>query len=370
MFLNTGLLEQSDSALEVIGTMAHETGHVAHGDLSRLPEMEKQALLQALGSLLIAGAAGVGSGNAGVGVGTMLGGVSMAERRFLSFTRVQEENADTAAMRFLDRVKWSGQGLLDLFTKLEQEEALSANRMDPYLLTHPLTRDRIAFVRRHVEEMHGQDMRLPADFEPRFQMTKAKLIGFLDPLGTVTQRYKAQDPSASARYARAVVEHRTGHSDRAVRLLDGLIAEQPGNPYLYELKGQMLFESGQVRAAIPPYQTALRLAPDEALIHQSLGHVMIETDDKTMLQPAIAQLKLAQRYEQDDDATWHMLGIAFGRLGVMGEANLALAEESMLLGDLPNARRFARLAAEALPVGPAKVRALDISNAVRKENRP
>jgi predicted Zn-dependent protease len=201
-------------------------------------------------------------------------------------------------------------------------------------------------------------------------MVKAKLIGFLDPLGTVMQRYKAQDPSAPARYARAVAEHRTGHSDRAVRLLDGLIAAQPGNPYLYELKGQMLFESGQVRAAIPPYQTAIRLAPGEALIHQSLGHAMIEADDRTMLQPAIAQLQLAQRYELDDDQTWHMLGIAFGRLGNMGEANLALAEESMLLGDLPNARRFARLAAEALAVGPSRLRALDISNAVKKENRP
>ncbi|MBV9251445.1 MAG: M48 family metalloprotease, partial [Acetobacteraceae bacterium] len=69
MFLNTGLIQQSGSAIEVIGTMAHETGHVQHGDITRMPEAEHDMLLQALGSLLIAAAAGVASGNPGVGVG-------------------------------------------------------------------------------------------------------------------------------------------------------------------------------------------------------------------------------------------------------------------------------------------------------------
>lgn len=65
MFLNTGLPEQADPALEEIGTMAHETGPLAHGDVANLAKMQRQALLQAPGSLLIAAVAGMGSGNAG-----------------------------------------------------------------------------------------------------------------------------------------------------------------------------------------------------------------------------------------------------------------------------------------------------------------
>lgn len=41
----------------------------------------------------------------------------------------------------------------------------------------------------------------------------------------------------------------------------------------------------------------------------------------------------------------------------------------MLENDIPAARRFAREAAEALPQGPSRLRARDISNAVNKENR-
>lgn len=368
LFINTGLIQQAGSALEVIGPLAHETGHVAHGDISRLPEMAHDAFLQTLGTLLIAAAAGVASHDPGVGMGAMLGGTSMAQRSLMSFSRVQEEAADDAALHYLDKLHWSARGMLALFDKLEQQEALTVAYQDPYLIDHPLTEDRIAFVRHHVATSPYSNAPLPAGFESGFRMVRAKLDGFLDDPATVLRKYPAGDGSAPARYARAIAEHRLGHDADAVRLLDGLIRAQPDNPWLAELKGQILFESGQLRAALPPYQAAVRLAPTQPLIRQSLARVMVETGDAALLRPAVAQFQLAQRQERDDPETWHLLGIAWGRLGNLGEANLALAEEAMLEDNIPAARRFAREAARMLPQGPARLRALDISNAVKKEN--
>lgn len=369
MFINTGMIQQANSALEVIGPIAHETGHVAHGDLSRLPEQAMQAMVQSLGSLLIGAAAGAASGNPGVGMGAALGGASMAQRRFMSFSRAQEESADQSALRYLDRLGWSASGMLTMFAKLEQEEALIVNRRDPYLITHPMSRERYLFVQRHVEARGDRGPGGAAVFEPPFLMVKAKLIGFIDAPGTVARVYPDSDRSAPARYARAVLDHRMGHRESAVRLLDGLIHEQPSNPWLRELKGQVLFEGGKAAAALPAYQDAVRLAPDQPLIRQSLGHAMIETGDRAMLQQAVAQLQMAQRYGRDDDRTWRLLGIAWGRMGNIGEASLALAEEAMLGNDILTARRFARQAADVLPPGPSRLRALDISNAVKRENR-
>jgi predicted Zn-dependent protease len=45
VFVKTGLIMRANSALAVVGTMAHETGHVLHGEVSRGPEMT--ALLNA-----------------------------------------------------------------------------------------------------------------------------------------------------------------------------------------------------------------------------------------------------------------------------------------------------------------------------------
>ncbi|MGE0226757.1 MAG: M48 family metalloprotease [Acetobacteraceae bacterium] len=369
MFVHTGLIQQANSPLEVIGPIAHETGHVAHGDISRLPEMAFNAMIQSLGSLLIGAAAGVASREPGVGMGAAMGGASMAERRFMSFSRSQEEAADQAALRYLDRLGWSAAGMLAVFTKLEQEEALIVNRRDPYLITHPMTRDRYNFVRRHVQARPDMTPAGTALFDAPFGMVKAKLSGFLDAPAIVARTYPAADTSAPSRYARAVLEHRMGRRDAAVVLLDGLIAEQPSSPWLHELKGQVLLEGGKAAAAVAAYQMAVRYAPEQPLIRQSLGHALIETGDPGNFRQAVSHLQMAQRQARDDDRTWHLLGIAWGRLGNLGEANLALAEEAMLLGDLANARRFARMAAEALPEGPSKLRALDISNAVKKENR-
>lgn len=369
MFIHTGLIQQANSALEVIGPIAHETGHVAHGDISRLPEMAYQAMIQSLGSLLIGAAAGAASRNPGVAVGTALGGASMAERQFMSFSRAQEESADQSALGYLDRLGWSAAGMMTMFSRLEQEEALVVNRRDPYLLTHPMTRDRFNFVQRHVQAKSNIAVGTTTAFEAPFQMVKAKLNAFIDNPAVVARNYPQSDTSAPGRYARAVLDHRMGHRDSAVRLLDSLLAEQPTNPWLNELKGQVLFEGGQPKAAIAPYMQAVRYAPDQPLIRQSLGHALIESGDPANLRQAITQLQFAQRQTRDDDRTWHLLGIAWGRLGNIGEANLALAEEAMLVGDIPTARRFARQAADVLPSGPSKLRALDISNAVKKENR-
>jgi len=369
MFINTGIIQQAETAREVIGTVAHETGHIAHGDISRLPEQAYQAMIESLGSLLSGAAAGVMARDSGVAAGAVMGGQVMAERRFMAFSRAQEEAADLAALGYLDRLGWSAKGMMNLFNRLDAQEALIVNRRDPYLLTHPMSHDRFLRVQRHVESLARRDTARTDGFEFPFRMVRAKLEGFLNAPALVMRTYPGTDPSPEARYANAVLNHRLGHRDTAVMIMDTLLREFPTSPWLLELKGQILLESGQARAAIPPYQQAARLAPGEALIRQGLGHAMLESGDPTMVRESVRHLQASLAGERADPGTWRLLGIAWGRLGNTGEANLALAEEAMLYNNLPVARRFAKMAAEALPSGPSKLRALDITNAIKKENR-
>jgi predicted Zn-dependent protease len=200
-------------------------------------------------------------------------------------------------------------------------------------------------------------------------MVRAKLRGFLTPSSITLKRVAANDNAAPARYERAIALYRLGHTTEAVALLDGLMAERKDSPWLHEMKGQVLFEGGRVRDSIPAYREAARLAPTQPLIHQGLGRAMIESGDPTLLMPAVQELRTALRGERDDDFTWHQLGIAWGRLGNIGEADLALAEEALLQGDIQAAHGFAARAEAALPPGPSRLRAQDITNAVKKENR-
>jgi len=177
------------------------------------------------------------------------------------------------------------------------------------------------------------------------------------------------DMSVSARYGRAIALYRFPELKKALELIDGLIRQEPANPYFYELKGQMLFENGHVAEAVAPYREAVRLAPDVALLRVELGQVEIETENQALNSEALTNLKSATQYENRNADTWHFLAIAYGRAGDMGNMTLSLAEESMANGDKAQAKGQAHRALQLLPQGSqARLRAEDIEmEASRKE---
>ncbi len=366
MFIHTGLIVKAESAIELIGVLAHETGHIKGGHLARLPEALREAMIESIAAMLVGAAAGVAS-RSGAGIGAGVGAQQMAQRNFLSFTRGMERAADQIGVELLDANGWSSQGLLQLFHHLEGQEMLAVGMQDPYIRTHPLTRERIAFVEQQVARSPNSAKPLPEAFESGFRMVRAKLTGFLNPSSETLRVTKGDD--APARYARAIALYRLGHLAEALPIVDQLLAEQKTSPWLHELKGQILFENGRVREAIAPYREAVRLAPDQPQIHIGLAHTMVETGDPLLLRPAIHELQPALDREHDNTMGWRTLATAWGKLGDIGQANLALAEEALENGQIPLARGLAAKAQSQLPAGPALLRAVDISNAVKKENR-
>ncbi len=351
--------------------LAHEAGHIRGGHIAKLPEMMREAMLKSVAAMLIGVAAGVAGGRDGgqAGMGAIMGGQAWAQQSMMSFTRGMETSADQSAVLALDRVGWSARGMVSLFHRLRDQDALVEELQDPYLRTHPLTRDRIEFVNQHIAHSPYSDAKLPAGFDADFLMVREKLRAFLEPSSVTLRRVRSDDASPPARYARAIALFRLGRIDEALRLIDGLLAEAPSSPWLHELKGQVLFEGGRGAAAVPPYREAARLAPDQPQIRAGLARAMIEAGDTALLRPAIAHLQSALAREPGDADAWRSLGVAWGRLGNLGQADLALAEEALVIGDIPKARMLARRAEKQLPPGPSKLRAGDVGNAVKKENR-
>ncbi len=317
--------------------------------------------------MVLGGLAGLAAGRADAGVAAMLGGQQVAERTLLSYSRAQEASADQAGMGFLDRVGWSSRGLLEFFEVLSGQEFLAYDRQSPYVRSHPLTRDRIEAVRDHLTRMPGKTA-LPAGFEQMHQRTRAKLRGFLDPPGDTLALYKESDRSVPARYARAVAFHRQARLADALRLIDGLIAESPRDPYFHELKGQVLFESGRVREAAAAYATAVQLLPGAALLRVGLAQAELELNDPALLQKAKANLIEATRQDLDYALAWRLLAVAHGREGDIGLAAVALAEQALLENRMRDARQQASRAEQLLARGsPGWLRAQDIKDAAREK---
>jgi predicted Zn-dependent protease len=347
-FINTGLILRAKTPNQLIGVLAHETGHIAGGHLTRFQDAVRNASIEGIIAMVVGAAATVAGKGSGGGAG-MLPAEGVAERAFLQYSVGQEAAADQAALSFLDRSSQSARGLLEFFQILQGEELLSGVRIDPYLRSHPLTSQRIEYVRNHVERSRFSDVPDSAANVELLKRIKAKLDAFISPPSSTLAAYPEKDQSVVARYARAIAYYRIPQLDKALPAIDGLIRDFPKDPYFRELKGQMLFENGRIADAIPPYEEAIRLAPGAPLLRISLAQAYIEANDPAMNKRAIAHLNDALRTEDKETGAWRLLATAYGRDNQMGMAALALAEEGLSAGKKKVAQQQANRAKALLP---------------------
>jgi predicted Zn-dependent protease len=368
IFITVGALLDSETPGEVIGVLAHETGHIAGGHLARLRAELANAttasiLTLLLGAAAIAGAAMAG-GRAGdlgqAAAGVAMGSTGIAQRTLLAYQRTEENSADRAAITYLNATRQSPRGMLRTFERLADQMAGLTRLVDPYAQSHPLPRERIANLRTLVEASPFRDAPEPPALQARHDMMRAKISGFLERPDQVMRRY-SQPSSTAARYARAIATFRIGNLQGAVAEIDALIRAQPNNPYLHELKGQMLYERGQVREAIAPYRRAMQLSGGAALHRIGLGRALVGAGAPAQIDEAVRELERAVVMEPQNGVAHRFLAMAYGRKGDEGRAAAATAQGHFADGNLPYARQAAVRAQALLPRGsPGWLRADDI----------
>lgn len=367
VFVHTGLLMRATRPEQVIGVIAHEVGHIAGGHLARFQDELRNARTKSIIATILGTAAGLAAGDGRVAGAVISGGQQVALRDLLKYSRTQESAADAAALKYLDQTGMSATGLAEFFELLQRDFRLAGGRENPYLGTHPLTTDRIAAVQSHLALSRFSDAPTPPDLARKHAYMRAKLIGFLEPLDTVLETYGKDDQSNAARYARAIAYYQRSDLMRALPLIDGLIADEPENPYFYELKGQMLLENGRVRDSLVPYQRMVELAPTEPLLQMAMAKAQVASGDSRYLESALTHLRAAVAADPELREAWRLLTVVNGRLGNHGELALAQAEYSLLGNDAKAAQALAERAEEILPTGsPGWLRAQDIVSETRR----
>jgi len=369
LFITVGLILLAQNANQVIGVIAHETGHMAGAHLARSVEEQRNAMIESIIAMVL-GAGAMATGTPGAGQAVMSGGQQVAQRQMLMNSRSHEASADTAALTYLDDTGQSARGFADFLGLLDEREHGAVGRRDEFLIDHPLTPDRMEFVRNHVKTSKFSDAPEPAGFDEMLARAQAKLAGFLLPQEEVFNRYPENDNSLGARYAHAIAYYRIPNLGKALPLMDGLIAEHPNDPYFYELKGQMLFDNGRVREAIGPYTQAVNLLPNEPQIRVGLARAQLETNDPALNSAALANLTQAVQKDKQYPPVWDGLAVAYGRGGKIGLAALALAEKAMLFRQYKEARAEVARAEKLLPPDSAGyLRAEDIKQAIKNRDK-
>lgn len=359
MGFHTGLILEADTPNQFLGVLAHEAGHLSGGHTIR-GEMQQAGmkpflLTMGLGVLaMLAGAPDAGAlliGNSGY-FGTL---------GALTYSRSQEAAADQAAATAMEAAGVSGRGLVEFFEEFRYQELFSDERQYPFFRSHPLSNDRIAALRRRVQSQSHYDAVDSEEDLFNHRVMQAKLYAFLNPPAYTLQRYPSSDTSYEARYARAIAAYRASHTDDAIRQIDALLEENPENAFLWELRGQVLFESGRVAEAEPAHRRSVELMPEAGLLRLNLAQAIIALDDPMRMEEGIAELHRSLAYERDNPFAYLLMSRAYGAIGEDGQARLAQAEYHFAINEMLEAQRSAVFARQRLEPGTAPYqRAVDI----------
>ena len=371
IFVNYGAMMQSETPNQIIGVLAHETGHLAGGHLAKIREQLANAQTQMIIAMLLgAGALAAGarsgsnSGLANAGAAAMSAPQEVIRRTLLSYQRQQEENADRAGVKYLNSIGQSPRGMYETFKRFTNESLFAARGADPYLQSHPMPVDRVAALEELARSSAYWDKKDDPALQMRHDMVRAKISAFMERPDTVYRRYATSNNSLPARYARAIVSYRHGDLRVALAQIDQLIQEQPSNAYFYELRGQALLEGGRPMEAIAPLRKAVQLSNNAPLIEMLLGQALVASNNNAYTDEAIAILRAAVARETEAPIGFSQLAMAYGRKGDYAQADLASAQAAFLRGDNKTARDLASRAKTRFAIGtPGWVKADDIVSA-------
>lgn len=357
MFIHTGAIVNSKTPNQLIGVIAHETGHITGGHLASLRSQLKKAqtaslMFQILSIAAMIGGAATGSQYGSAGGAAMQGGNLMLQKQMLADRRIKESSADRAAVSFLNATHQSAKGMLQTFEYFK-EQSRGGREANPYLQSHPLAPQRIAQLRNLARRSRYFNKLDPASLQFRHDMVKAKLIAFLDRPRTVLNIYGRRNKTLPARYARAIAYYKRSGLKAFLPRINALIKDRPRDPFLREIKGQFLFEGGRPSNAIRPLRKAVSLAPKEPLIRILLAQALLASGDDLFVSEAIRHLRKALGREKHNAGAYRQLAQAYGRKRKISKAELASAQAYFYEGNLGRAKQLAKRAKKKIRKGSA-----------------
>ena len=364
VFIHTGTLMQADTPNQVIGVIAHEVGHIDGAHMAAL----RSDLARAQTQMLLAKLLGIAVAITAKSGEAVFAGDELIVRGILARRRNQESAADQAGVRFLNSTQQSARGMLETFEKLGMENR--AYGVNPYLLSHPTERSRVAQLREMVERSPNLNTKDPPELQLRHDLVRAKLRGFTVPPQDVQRLYPVTDASLPARYGRAIANNCSGNCARNIGDIEALLKDKPTNPYFWELKGHVLAREGKHKDAAPAFRKALQLRGNKSqLVKMELARTLVEMNEPAQLDEAIKLLEVALDTREPDVAGYETLARAYASKGRGPEAEVAMAQAHLAGGNCKQALIFATRAQRSLKVGDrAWIRADDIlKTTTRKE---
>ncbi len=379
IYINTGLINRSNSLSEIQAILAHEVGHLALNHYSsRLINSKNLSNYSKLATFAGIALSAQGKLDTNSAVGLMIGSNDLANKSSLQFSRIQEQQADKFALDKLIKNKISLIGLERLLINLANEELINSSKSINYYRSHPFSKQRLEQVKKYklkYEKISLNEQKVLINenvISLKYIKNKIKAYS-LDPSEVMRNLENKKDFLSN--YSQMIALLRLGKYNLARNKLSLVKNKYEEYPFFYELKGDIHFKEGNFNFAIIEYKKAIQtlqevFPPSTDLIKFSLIKTYLQTNNKANLNKSILLLEELLLNNPNWSYLWRLLSKASGKLNKKGIAFIALAEEALIKKNFIKAKKYVALAKKQanLPLS-YKLRGSDIISRIKLKNQ-
>jgi len=322
IYVYTGLIERAKSTDELAGVLGHEITHAKGHHMARSSGPDAISILSLLAMVALAR-----SGSGGQAAGMV--GQAVSATRQLAFSRQLEMEADTLGTRYMAAAGYDPKGTIEFLKMLDQERALNPVDVPAYILSHPISQERVANAELVVKSL-GKTQPRPDDPDA---LKKVQIIIRMDRPNRddVVKEYEKlvqkspQNPELL--YLLGYSEQLQGDLVQARKNYEKSRQLRPENPGLQRDLGRLYGEIGEYSAARIAFDQSLTSEPNEPLTYLYLGEMLEKSGD---LRSAAGAYLNAQNLAPFWDRPPSRLGMVYGKLDRPGDGYYYLGHAFML----------------------------------------
>lgn len=334
--IHDGLFVHARTKHEMSAILAHELAHLSQRHFARQGEAGRQASLPSLAGML-AGVLLMAAGGGEAGMAAISAGQALSQNQMLQYSRGREAEADRVGIRTLAKAGMDPRAMAYMFERLSRANRFQGDSIPEFLLTHPVTKDRIADSYNQTSKFSDETYEPDLDYQlmrARVQVNTARSVD--DAITTMRARMETADAvhRVAAQYGLALALTESRQLDRAAGQLDSLREEYPDKIAFIVAEAELHEKAERYEQAAELLKSALAITPKNYPLTMAYADLLLKMNEASKAEQLLAPMT----QERPHDANlWYLLAETYGLANNIIGVHEARAEYFVLVGNLDQA---------------------------------
>lgn len=334
--INLGLFLYGESEDETAAILAHELAHLSQRHFARRTEASKKANLATMVGFL-AGVVLMATTGSEAGIAAISASQGLGQAELLRYSRSREKEADLVGIDTLHEAGMDPRAMAYMFERLNRAQRFSGRDIPEFLLTHPVTKDRIA-------TSYGKagaipDKTFPVSLDYQLMRARVQVMSADSSIEAVARmRDLLNDPNETKRiaanYGLALAEMEAGQLDSSMRIVQRLKYEHPDKIAFELLEAELHLKASRYHEAVEALEEALQISPTNYPLNMAYAEALMKTDKPKQAVNVLTRLTVSRPHDKD---VWYMLAEAQGLSRDIIGVHEARAEYFVLVGNFDQA---------------------------------